>query len=42
MISRANIGEDVILRPVFANQNTNQDTVDDLLAEIVKIGDEIV
>ena len=42
MIGRANIGDDVILRPVFANADTTRDVFDALLDEIVRIGDSIV
>jgi len=42
MIGRANIRDDVILRPVFCNQQTTRKTIDDLFDEIIKIGDELV
>jgi len=41
MIGRANIGETVILRPVFCNADTPREVYDRLLAESVKIGDEL-
>ena len=41
MIGRANIGDDVILRPVFANPDTTRDVFDALLDEIVRIGDSL-
>ena len=42
MISRSNIGEDVILRPVLSNENVTHDSIDELLARIVHHGEEIV
>ena len=42
MIGRANIRDDVILRPVFCNAQTTRKTIDDLFDEIIKIGDELV
>jgi len=41
MISRANIGKDVIMRPVITNPGITNQVIDDLCAEIVKIGDAI-
>ena len=41
MIGRANIRDDVILRPVFANADTTRDVFDALLDEIVRLGDSI-
>lgn len=41
MISRSNIGKHVILRPVISNPGTTHKVLDDLLAEIVKIGDSL-
>ena len=41
MTGRANIGEDVILRPVFANCDTPRELYDDFLAEVVKTGDRL-
>ena len=41
MISRSNIGHDVILRPVTSNPNTSREIFDALLNECVKIGDQL-
>ena len=41
MISRSNIFEHVILRPVISNPGTTREVLDDLIAEIVKIGDSL-
>jgi hypothetical protein len=41
MISRSNINDDVILRPVTSNPHLKQSNLDDMIAEIVKIGDRI-
>jgi len=41
MISRSNIGKHVILRPVTSHPGLTRKVLDDLLAEIVKIGDSL-
>ena len=42
MISQSNIGEHIILRPVISNPSVGKETIDDLVKEIIKIGDDIV
>ena len=42
MISQSKIGDETILRPVIANPHITEETIDDLVEEITKIGDEIV
>ena len=42
MISQSNIGENTILRPVIANPSVSKETIDELVDEITKIGDDIV
>ena len=42
MISQSNIGENTILRPVIANPSVRKETIDNLVDEITKIGDDIV
>ena len=42
MISQSNIGENTILRPVIANPSVSKETIDELVNEITKIGDDIV
>jgi len=42
MISRSNIGEDVILRPVLSNENVTRESIDKLLARILHHGEEII
>jgi glutamate/tyrosine decarboxylase-like PLP-dependent enzyme len=42
LISRSNIGEDVILRPVIANPGISREVLDKLVSEIVRIGDELI
>ena len=42
MISQSNIGDDIILRPVIANPSVTKETIDNLVEEIVSIGDDIV
>lgn len=41
MVSRSNIGDDVVFRAVICNPNTTEQTLDDLLQEISHICDEI-
>ena len=41
MVSRSNIGEDVILRMVVVNQNVNRTTLDRFLERVVHHGEEI-
>ena len=41
MISRSNINDDVILRPVTSNPHLKTSNLDDMIAEIVKIGDRL-
>jgi glutamate/tyrosine decarboxylase-like PLP-dependent enzyme len=42
MVSRSNIGDDVILRMVVVNQNINRETLDRLLERVVHHGEEVV
>ena len=42
MISQSKIGDETILRPVIANPHITDETIDDLVEEITRIGDEIV
>ena len=42
MISQSNIGENTILRPVIANPSVRKETIDELVDEITRIGDDIV
>lgn len=42
MISRSNIGENVILRPVTENVASTHETYDDLFDTITRIGDELM
>lgn len=42
LISRSNIADDVVLRPVIANPAVSQDTLSKLIAEVVKIGDQLI
>ena len=42
MVSRSNIGNDVILRMVVANQNLNQETLDRFLDRVIHHGEEVV
>jgi len=42
MISRSNIGENVILRPVSSNDCSTHETFSDLFNTIVEIGDRLV
>jgi glutamate/tyrosine decarboxylase-like PLP-dependent enzyme len=42
MISQSNIKDKTILRPVIANPGVSEETIDDLLEQIVDIGDDIV
>ncbi len=42
MVSRSNIGDDVILRPVIANPGVTKQTLDQLVDEIVNTGREIL
>ena len=39
MISRSNIGDDVILRPVTSGPGINKEVVDELLDEVIRLGD---
>ena len=41
MISKSNIGDDVILRPVIANPSITTESLDGLIHEILKIGKDI-
>ena len=41
MVSRSNIGEDVILRMVVVNQNINRETLDRFLDRVIHHGTEI-
>ena len=42
MISQSNIKDKTILRPVIANPGVSEETIDDLVEQIVEIGDDIV
>jgi glutamate/tyrosine decarboxylase-like PLP-dependent enzyme len=42
MVSRSNIGDDVILRMVVVNQNLNRETLDRFLERVVHHGEEVV
>lgn len=42
MVSRSNIGEDVILRPVIANTGVTEEILDSLVEEISRIGDDLI
>jgi glutamate/tyrosine decarboxylase-like PLP-dependent enzyme len=42
MVSRSNIGDDVILRMVVVNQNINRETLDRFLERVVHHGEEVV
>lgn len=42
MISKAKIHDDVVLRPVIANPSTEESTLDGLLAEVLRVGEEIM
>ena len=42
MISQSNIGNNVILRPVIANPAVNTEQIDNLVAEIVSTGNDIL
>jgi hypothetical protein len=42
MISRSNIHDDVILRPVIANPKTSEETLDGLIDEVLRVGSDIV
>ncbi|MEC8670551.1 MAG: aminotransferase class V-fold PLP-dependent enzyme [Candidatus Thermoplasmatota archaeon] len=42
MISQSNIRENTILRPVIANPSVCKETIDDLVDEITRIGEDIV
>ena len=41
MVSRSNIGDDVILRMVVVNQNVDRTTLDRFLERVVHHGEEI-
>ena len=41
MVSRSNIGDDVILRMVLVNQNVTRDSLDRFLERVVHHGEEI-
>jgi hypothetical protein len=42
MFSRANIGDDVILRLVISNPKVSEQSLDQLVDDIIKVGDEII
>ena len=42
MISQSKIRENIILRPVIANSSVGKKTIDELIDEITRIGDDIV
>ena len=42
MISQSKIRGETILRPVIANPHVTEETIDDLVEQIVRIGDDIV
>ena len=41
MISRSNIGEDVILRPVIANPGVTKESLEGLVAEVIAHGEDV-
>jgi len=42
MVSRSNIGDDVVIRSVISNPGVSESSLDAFLGEVVRIGDEIV
>ena len=42
MFSRANIGDDIILRLVITNPKVSEQSLDQLVDDIIKVGDEII
>jgi len=42
MVSRSNIGDDVVIRSVITNPKTSEQTLDSFLQEILRIGDEVI
>ena len=42
MVSRSNIGDDIVLRMVVVNQNLTQDVLDAFLERVVHHGHEIL
>ena len=42
MVSRSNIGNDVVLRPVISNPEVSKETIDGLFHEIISIGDDVI
>ena len=42
MVSKSNVNDDVILRPVIANPGVTTESLDKFIVEVVKIGDEII
>lgn len=42
MVSRSNIGDDVILRPVISNQNVTVGSIDRFVETVLRHGDEIL
>ena len=41
MVSRSNIGEAVVLRSVISNPGITEQTLDEFLAEVVRIGTDV-
>ena len=41
MVSRSNIGEDVVLRSVISNPGITQGTLDAFVEEVLRIGNDI-
>jgi hypothetical protein len=42
MVSKSNVNHDVILRSVIANPGVTEESLDQYIDEVVKIGDEII
>ena len=42
MVSKSNVNDDVILRSVIANPGVTEESLDQYIDEVVKIGDEII
>ena len=42
MVSRSNIGDDVILRPVISNQNVTIQSIERFVESVLRLGDDIV
>ena len=42
MVSKSNIGDDVVLRAVISNSGVTRETLDGFLSKVVEIGNDIV